>query len=75
MNIKKKVWIAGGLIAALALGGLVAATGESPLAALGNGCCRVSISPTDEPMPLPVPVPLPDLPPVKQLVDPASPDF
>lgn len=71
MNIKKKVWIAGGLISAMVLGGLVAATGESPLAALGNGCCRVSISPTEEPLP----IRLPDLPPVKPLTEPTNPTF
>ena len=71
MNIKKKLWIAGGLIAAMVLGGLVAATGESPLAALGNGCCRVTISPTEEPLP----APLPDLPPVEPLTEPANPTF
>lgn len=53
MKIARKVWIAGGLIAALTLGGLVAATDESPLVALGNGCCRVAVSPIAEPIPLP----------------------
>lgn len=57
MNIKRNVWIAGGLIAAMVLGGLVAASGESPLAALGSGCCRVAGTATEEPTPLPVPLP------------------
>ena len=55
MKTTKKVWIAGGLIAALALGGLVAATGESPLVTLGNGCCRVTLAPSDEPLSTPIP--------------------
>lgn len=62
MKTTRKVWIAGGLVAALLLGGLVAATGESPLVALGNGCCRVTVSPTDEPLTLPVPVTPPTAP-------------
>ena len=54
MKITRKIWIAGALFAAMVLGGFVAATDESALSALGNGCCRVTVSPTAAPTPLPV---------------------
>ena len=72
MKITRKVWIAGGLISAMVLGGFVAATDESSLNSLGNGCCRVTISPTAEPTPLPVPQP--NIPAVTVPADPAPVD-
>lgn len=63
MNITKKVWIAGALISAMIFGGLVAATSETPLVTLGNGCCRTSVSPL-EPLPVVLPAdPMPLVPP------------